>query len=383
MTENTAADKLNLMRVFYDLTKASISFDIVHFLAMADTNRRMQGFDGLHFILIAPSDFGDERIHWRIGNIIMPVLPMLPACKKITICSEREQVREILTTDTSPVYPENYRVDDPPSSGCEMYRLMLPAYLGAETSSISAPELALKYADDWISANSGGRKVISFTVRALDGRKEKNSNLDIWFQLAHELEADGYFPVFLKDHEDNYANPAYEGFASFPQAVANVQLRTGFYERCYLNLFSPNGPSELCWVNGGVRYILFGMINCRSEGEVERPHVLGEHGFRFGDQLPFARPYHKWVWEPDSLDLMRAETYQMLDAIEASEEEALGRGPLIPRVKLENLVDIISTFREFGNDACADFLGEFFNNDYMGKIEDDTPSAAAKSLSVQ
>ncbi|MGE0876750.1 MAG: hypothetical protein AB7O31_18955, partial [Burkholderiales bacterium] len=100
------------------------------------------------------------------------------------------------------------------------------------------------------------------------------------------------------------------------QAAAwNVHLRMAIYERAFLNLAVVHGPMELCWYNECCRYLLFCPVNTAA---LTAEDVLRREGFEPGGQLPFARPWQRWVWEADEPDAIRREFAAMQDSPDAA-----------------------------------------------------------------
>ena len=68
------------------------------------------------------------------------------------------------------------------------------------------------------------------------------------------------------------------------------------------------GPTELCWYNEHVRYLLFIAVGSAS---VQTEAALVRNGHRVGFDLDFAQPYQRIVWQVDEFSTLRREFLAM------------------------------------------------------------------------
>src|SRR6185312_15262811 len=109
--------------------------------------------------------------------------------------------------------------------------------------------------------------------------------------------------------------PEFDGLPVFHEAAVAVGLRMALYERAYLNLGVNNGPMGLCWLNRRTRYITFKIL---SEAAAQTtPEYMEFLGFEIGQSLPFATPLQRWVWEEDTLEVIKREVAQMMPLLDA------------------------------------------------------------------
>ena len=98
--------KINSNKVFcafYDFSISRVSFDYFGFLVLAEFERQNQGKEILHLILVPAEGDGFhpnvlydlKQKQWRVRNIIMPGLALVPALTQLTVCSSRDQARKI------------------------------------------------------------------------------------------------------------------------------------------------------------------------------------------------------------------------------------------------------------------------------------------------
>jgi hypothetical protein len=109
---------------------------------------------------------------------------------------------------------------------------------------------------------------------------------------------------------------AIRDFAVFHEGSWNLGLRSALYELAYMNLALVHGPTELLWYNHRCRYVVF--VPRDDTGQTAAaPEHMAVQGFIEGESLPFATPFQKWVWEPDTPEAIRREFARMCAVIEA------------------------------------------------------------------
>ncbi len=308
---------------FYDFEVEPITYDFVWALCIANARREELGLTYLRIIFVPGAENGlrkesaeyeqfvdrDAR-NWRIYSILLPVTKLLPSPTSFMYCKTRTEALLIREQQAYFVYPEQYNVTFPipysPEKGMDYQQKFL---------ALQADNQAKKYVSEWLSRQANHKKVIVITLRQYGYTPERNSNLDAWGRFAKQLDQDEYFIVFVPDIEHALSNEpdALNGLHFFYQACWNLNLRAALYELAYLNLGVNTGPMVLCWLNPSCRYITF-------KPNVQNvPHasieVLIERGFVPGENPLFVKPFQKWVWAPDNLDIITHEFLLMCDYI--------------------------------------------------------------------
>jgi len=318
---------------FYDLKVAPFSFDFVTYMIISDLHRVLLECDSIHLVVVPNRStglnfsgheiaFSDDHATWRIFNMKLQIAGLIEKCHGITICPNRDYAQVILDAGEGPVYPKHYNLENPPENSWIFPIALMYANLGMEIPSLAAPRQALEYANTWINEHSQGKKVISITLREGTHNSVRNSIIEAWSEFVQWIDRDDYFPVIIPDIE-NFAEagrPEFSDTTFFPEAVFNLQLRTAFYQTCYLNLIIGAGPEELMRYNGRVRYIKFKSI-APFELDWEPSHAL-RHGLPPNGQYPFVTPYQKIVLQEETCELIKSEFAIMVDKIEASPIEA-------------------------------------------------------------
>ncbi|MCH8096411.1 MAG: hypothetical protein IID53_04980 [Proteobacteria bacterium] len=320
------------LRVFYDLGREPITFDFLFFLAAADLERRARGLAAIQ-VMFVPGERGGfreewpdyERIvdresrRWRISNLLLPSLQLLPSCTGHVFCNSRRQA-DLVARLANHVYPENYKSKSPDTQGYAVtaYReLMAAGRAGKQGCVLNGGEQARRYADQWLVPRAHGRKVVTITLREYGYHEERNSNVTAWTAFARGLDPKEYFAVFVRDLETAMAPTTglFAGLTIFEGAPLNLELRMALYERSYLNLGSSNGPMGLCILSETTPYLMFKILT----PGVPQTTVewLTNLGIEIGaERYPFASPVQKLVWEEDDLDVIRREFKTMCEALE-------------------------------------------------------------------
>ena len=312
---------------FHDLDVSPITFDIADYLVIAEMERRRRGFDHI-YIYIVPGrsrglrDEGEEyeklvgrsnRL-WRLNNLVIPTLALLPSCSGYSFCKDRRQATLFRIFAWGYTFPPTYW----PAFPVGLFRrpILEAARHGASIFPIfSSPIQSLTYVQQWLSARIGTKKAISITLRSYGFDPTRNSNLAAWAAFARSLNQEEFAPIFVLDTDTamDAVPEAIKDFLVFHEAPWNLALRSALYELAYLNLAIVHGPTALLWYNDRCRYVIFFPQGGSSRTD---PDYVRANGFIRGESLPFATPFQKWVWEPDDLSAIRQEFTRMCDAIE-------------------------------------------------------------------
>ena len=117
----TAPVEEQTLYAFYDLKVEPITFDILWFLAGADLQRRSLGLQHLHVVIVPGPDDGlrkenpryeaavdREARRWRIYNILISALSLLPSCAGFTLAGSRHEAAIIRSGTALRCYPKEY-----------------------------------------------------------------------------------------------------------------------------------------------------------------------------------------------------------------------------------------------------------------------------------
>lgn len=321
--KGAAPSQAQTLYFFFDLQLCPLAFDIATYMAGAELERRRLGLRSVHVVFVPGHGDGlrlelpeyeaavdAEARRWRLHNLVIPVTALLPACSGYTLCSSREQAEAVFRDSVTHVFPAEWQPGMPTAPLARTVRDAARA--GQEVFPLlRATPQALRFADQFLSAHAGGRKPVVITLRQYGFTPGRNSNVDAWVAFADRMDTDQYLPVFLLDTDrslDVLPEPL-RRHVVLQAASWNVQLRMAIYERAHLNMAVVHGPMELCWYNEMCSYVLFCPVNT---APLTAENVLKTEGFEVGKQLPFARPWQRWVWGSDELDAIELEFGRIL-----------------------------------------------------------------------
>ena len=299
---------------FYDLQVSPITFDFLWFLVGADLERRRRGLDAVH-VVIVPGRAGGlrrEREDYenvvdaearaqRISNILLPACPLLPTCAGVTHAASRRHAGFIRAALASHLYPQGYES-------------VLPVFAGSREClqnagpdmphipSLRATSENLRSIDRWAASHSGGRRIVTITLRNYAYMPARNSNMQAWTAFARALDPARYMPVFVPDLAQtlNGQTQELQVFAVLGEAAWNLGLRMALYARAYISMGVNTGPMGLCWLNARTHYATLNMAPPDVPQTTEA--FYRELGFEPGRSLPFAGPTQELVWEADTRD---------------------------------------------------------------------------------
>jgi len=310
---------------FYDRAVSPDGFDIVLFLYLAEIERLQRGYDSLHVVLVPKEKgsfikqgedlvYGTGRLKnvrafdsdasvWYERNVLVPCCWLLSSCGKVSVLGSRAEVTELFGPFDKGVFPVGYS-PDAPRENYAWSRVVNAVKTAAQLPSFRATATACDYVRPWLERKAAGRRPISITVRESFLQKDRNSSMGEWLNFARKLQADGFFPVFIRDTGVALEKPAAElaEFCIFAEGSWNLELRMALYELAYINMFTGGGPSVLAHYNRTVRLIRFQVLR---EGvfECSRQHLEAD-GLVFGQPLPGATPYQITVWGEERYERM-------------------------------------------------------------------------------
>lgn len=299
----------------FDLQVCPIAFDVVTYLAGAEIERRRRGLARIHVFIVPGRDKGmrlelpeydaivdDESRRWRLNHIVVPCFSFLPSCTGFTLCSSREDVSVLSGASGINLFPADW-IEGLPSR--PQPRSVFDAARSGEKifPMLKAPLGALRYVDQYLSSVASGRRVIVISLRQYRYTPSRNSNLSAWAKFAQILQVQNYAVIFMIDTEEAMKPLASElrPYLVFLPGSWNLALRMALYQRAFLNLAISQGPMELCWFNESCRYLLFFLLDSAPLTSIG---PLRSQGIDVGGNMPFAKPWQRWVWERDDFDVI-------------------------------------------------------------------------------
>jgi tetratricopeptide (TPR) repeat protein len=310
---DTAPTRLN---AFYDLEVSPVTFDFADFLALAELARRRHGADSLHVVIVPASSggfraddsiFDEDNKRWRLHNILLPCCALLSPAPAVTVCATRDEAAALeRALAGAPVFPDAYAVARPRADFL-LSGIVAAAVQGNAIPDFRATVQAVDYVRRWLAGHARGRRPVTVTLREATHEAARNSDLQAWSGFARRLDQATYLPIFVRDTERAFEpSPAeIKDFLLCPFAPVNLDLRIALYEESWLNLMVPNGPGVVCWLDPRVRLLMFKMLT-ESSNNANAVYVTSQ-GLKVGGQAPFATPFQRMVWEPDTREVIERE----------------------------------------------------------------------------
>jgi len=327
-----------VLYAFYDFAISPVTFDLVQFLVLAESERKRINCDLLHIVFVpgpndgfSPVDISNYRklgqndcdvdlMRWRLRNIMLPLCCLIPSCQGITVCTSLEEARILQQKLAKYVFPRGYNVQFP-KEGYSLFELSKAESQGDLSSYyIQATSQARRFVKEWIDQGDiGNRKVIAITLRWCPYQKERNSNMKAWNKFIQSLDSTIYYPVILRDTWTAFKPLPleFENFCIFEEACWNMELRIALYELCYLNLSVNCGPIVLCIFDSRTRYLLFRRINL---SEINMARFFRSEGLEVDSQYKHATSFQRVIWKDDTCSIIQEEFEKMCTKIEQTKE---------------------------------------------------------------
>jgi hypothetical protein len=312
----------NCLQFVYDLSVSPITFDFASYLAAVEVERRLRGFDGVNVLFVMGAHRGvreetpdyeaavnkDARL-WRVRHMLLPMLGFLPTVRGVALCATREQAQALISPDQRRIYPSDYHVFLPrlPDKRVihEHARRGVPIW-----PMFRATEHGRRLVREFLEREAKGRKPIVITLRNYPYTPQRNSRNEDWLAFADSLDRTRYAAIFVHDAESVMQPPPadFSRHIVFDAASVNLEIRMALSEAAWLNMALMAGPTELCWYNEHVRYLLFIAVGSAA---VQTEAALVRNGHRVGFDLDFAKPYQRIVWQIDEFSVLRREFLAM------------------------------------------------------------------------
>lgn len=305
------------LQFVFDLSVVPLTFDFISYLAAADVVRRRQGLAHMDVVFVAGGHGGlrkelpeyeavvnAEMRHWRLRNVNIAALALLPSVRSYCFCATREQAKLLVSSNPAHVYPIDYLVNFP----CQPVKALI--HEAARNGEAVWPMLratmqAKQFIAAYIERVAHGRLPVVISLRNYRFSPARNSRSEEWIRFAGELDPARYAVIFVPDTEVALTTtPAdFGGQEVCVAACWNIEIRMALYEAAWLNMGIMHGPMELCWYNEAVRYAIFLDAGTDPMNSVE---ALTEHGHRVGRDLDFATPHQRMHWTSDTLENIRS-----------------------------------------------------------------------------
>jgi len=327
-----------------DFSVFPLSYDIVPFLASADLFRRQKKALRLDVAFIAhdadplgmkprktdPVNFENYRL--LVHNLGLEAFRLFEAAGNSYLFTNRAMFEKFLNDQSSKIFffPQYFNAQSPsyipaqnkpPLYGLKYFTENM--IKDGSLPQLRIPPLETSQVKQWLRTYCGAdKRIITITLRDTANKPERNSRILEWQKLVDHFvgEPDIAF-VVLSDFQQIHSEAALHGanVAHCIQAVMSLPFRAALYKEADLNLFVGNGPATLCYLTNDSAYLVF-CINPESDHEqVEEWRFF--HGIGPGENLPWAGPNQKLVWQLDDFDVLRDEVQEALQKLQSRPEQ--------------------------------------------------------------
>lgn len=289
---------MKTLTAFYDLAVGPVSFDVIAFLIQAKSAMQDQGCERLHVVIVPDVNgvdgmfrnklalYGAPEKHWRLWNIVIPACRLVGAT--MTLATDWQQA-ERLQGDA--VWPDDWRKQSLRNRHHLTRPIIERARHGQPVPWLRAMDYACQKVREFIAID--GRPMVTVTIRNTYDAS-RNTDQALCGDIARIL-GGAYQVMQLRDTSD--ALSAGQGYGEL-----NLELRVALYQAAVMNIQPHGGTSVLCWFADAPFLMFMDHSQSANCGKVWTDNT----GLNMGEQLPWARPDQRIVYQEASVDHINA-----------------------------------------------------------------------------
>lgn len=301
---------MKTLTAFYDLAVGPVSYDVIPFLVQARMAAADAGCKHVHVVIVPDANGVDgmyrdklhlydaAEMHWRLWNLVIPACRLIGA--SVTLATDWAQAK---TLSTGKVWPEDWDRQSPQRRHYLQREIVEAAKAGRKIPQLRASEHARGMVRTQIER--AGLPLVTVTMRQTY-ETGRNSDVGLWADLIKALKY-RYHVVVL--HDTSHALIRGWGYGELV-----LDLRMALYEAAAMNFHPHGGPVVLCWFSGAP----FTMFEAARPHKDWRKHWENNVGLQIGEQLPWATPDQRLVYEETT-------EQRMADEVTAWEARAAAR----------------------------------------------------------
>jgi hypothetical protein len=321
------------MLAICDFSQIPYTFDLVVFLFVANRARMDQGCDKLDIVFVAhasdpvpqnnpPEMRLEEYYRMLIDNIGWQGTRLLETVGSVMCFDNRELFQRFFekARQTHDIYPSYYYPSNPvyrTSTEYEEAYFLINLYEHAEPEDVmclKVPDAELQIAKKWIRKYVYPAVPVTLTLRQFDHLAHKNTNLDIWSDVANRFLSKDIVFIVVPEFYRAFDAPELTGdnIVYCDEAVLSLPFRAALYELSAFNIFGNNGSGALALLSTKMDYIWFdtgGLMSARSE-ELKR-----REGLVPGERFRNASERQRVVWGDFGTDEAEQEIKIMLELL--------------------------------------------------------------------
>jgi len=243
--------------------------------------------------MISPKDklLEDFQKYWRVESIYKPILPCLKSLRGFSFCYE----------ETFPD-PKDYK---------EMQKHLIPIGVmplfeqGFDPRVIEVPDFAKRMSTYFVPE---GHRFATFTIRATHYQNARNSDIKVFEDCARYLITKGVVPILIFDSDPTSdieltIDPSL--WLVCDAARYNLLARLGLYSRAVTNISTGGGPAHCLWYSE--LPFISTLVPDLSVNVTDPAWFPRFHGIPYGSQYPWFSRSQRFIFGPESSDLIISE----------------------------------------------------------------------------
>ena len=292
-----------ILKCFYDLRVSPCSYDIISFLAQAETCRIRRGHNSIHFFVIRGSRKNDlgRRLENEnfLQNVIFPSLSILPSIAEFYYVDPEQITLE--PEEFFDVFPRGYNLDYP-IDGFSGEGLVASYFRNDVCGKLSSPSWAIAYAEQFINSlpNKNIITISAREVRRDDVNGSRFFNRPFWANNINALREIGIEPILVRDTCNAFKRtPLINSMFECPEAALNIPFRLALYEISKHNFGKNNGPSMLFYFSKSVSTTFLSFDN--NVAALSERFLKKKYGMTKNSPIPFSRKCSNFVWGRENI----------------------------------------------------------------------------------
>ena len=292
-----------ILKCFYDLRVSPCSYDIISFLAQAETCRIRRGHNSIHFFVIRGSRKNDlgRRLENEnfLQNVIFPSLSILPSISEFYYVEPNQITIE--PEEYFDIFPRGYKLECP-IDGYTGEGLVASYFRNDVCGKLSSPSWAIQYAKQFVNSlpNKNIITISAREVRRDDVNGTRYFNRPFWINNINSIREIGVEPILIRDTCNAFnREPLINSVLECPEAALNVPFRLALYEIARHNFAKNNGPSMLFYFSNSVSTTFLSFDNrVPSLSEI---FLKKKYGMTKNSPIPFSRKCSNFVWNNENM----------------------------------------------------------------------------------
>ncbi len=325
----------------YDFTSRPFTFDTSTFLINAELQRRKRGLEKIDVAFVAhASDPGSsgttnayinkDNFRHYLHNFAIEMTRLFDSVGSIFVFDNRRLFIDFFSKFKEEyfIFPEDYNPLKLMSI-TDKFTHRIPFHLWINSAEeakrdptllcLTPPKEQINIVRKWILRNIYPNIPITITLREWGAFSWKNNNVPEWQKLIDSYKDTNIKFIVLRDYYKIYDEQVLSGsnIIYYNEPLLMFSLRAALYQECVLNLFCVGGCIQMVKFNRKSNYIIFKVPANAPGGSAEdaKKDIWAQERLRPGDNLQGSTKYQKYVWEPDTFEIMKPAIDKMIETL--------------------------------------------------------------------